>query len=56
LELNFVPVYPAVVRQLPDESGLKTGEEIEFFCGPKKGTGRWFFDIYIQGSKYNFKS
>ena len=32
------------------------GKQIEFFCEPKPGTGRWFFDIYIQGSKYNFKS
>jgi hypothetical protein len=31
-------------------------KKIEFFCGPKAGLGRWFFDIYIQGSKYNFKS
>jgi hypothetical protein len=30
--------------------------KIEFFCGPKPGASRWFFDIYIQGSKYNFKS
>jgi hypothetical protein len=32
------------------------GERLSFFCGPKPGAGRWFFDIYIQGSKYNFKS
>jgi len=32
------------------------GKQIEFFCGLKTGAGRWFFDIYIQGSKYNFKS
>jgi hypothetical protein len=30
--------------------------KLSFFCGPKAGAGRWFFDIYIQGSKYNFKS
>ena len=30
------------------------GERLSFFCGPKTGPGRWFFDIYIQGSKYNF--
>jgi len=30
--------------------------KIEFFCGLKAGLNRWFFDIYIQGSKYNFKS
>jgi len=29
---------------------------LSFFCGLKTGAGRWFFDIYIQGSKYNFKS
>jgi hypothetical protein len=32
------------------------GEEIEFFLWLETGAGRWFFDIYIQGSKYNFKS
>jgi hypothetical protein len=31
-------------------------ERIEFFLWLGRGTGRWFFDIYIQGSKYNFKS
>jgi hypothetical protein len=30
------------------------GERLSFFCGLKTGPGRWFFDIYIQGSKYNF--
>jgi hypothetical protein len=30
--------------------------KLSFFLWVKKGTGRWFFDIYIQGSKYNFKS
>jgi hypothetical protein len=30
--------------------------KIEFFCGLKAGANCWFFDIYIQGSKYNFKS
>jgi hypothetical protein len=30
------------------------GDQIGFFCGLKRGVNRWFFDIYIQGSKYNF--
>jgi hypothetical protein len=37
-------------------TGIIAGEEIGFFCGPKEAQGCWFFDIYIQGSKYNFKS
>jgi len=30
------------------------GDQIGFFCGLKVGANGWFFDIYIQGSKYNF--
>jgi hypothetical protein len=31
-------------------------KKLSFFLWAERGTGRWFFDIYIQGSKYNFKS
>jgi hypothetical protein len=30
------------------------GDQIGFFFGAERGANRWFFDIYIQGSKYNF--
>jgi hypothetical protein len=30
------------------------GDQIGFFCWAERGANRWFFDIYIQGSKYNF--
>ena len=30
------------------------GGRIEFFVARKLRSNRWFFDIYIQGSKYNF--
>ena len=43
----------AIGGSVPD---FIAGKQIEFFCGPKTGAGRWFFDIYIQGSKYNFNS
>jgi hypothetical protein len=51
LELNFVPVYHAVVPQRGTKAGVigKTG--LSFFVGLKSGAGRWFFDIFIQGSK-----
>ena len=55
MELNFVPVYHAVVPQRGMKADIDR-RKIEFFCGLKTGGGRWFFDIYIQGSKYNFKS
>ena len=55
MELNFVPVYHAVVSRRGTKADIDR-RKIEFFCGPKAGAGRWFFDIYIQGSKYNFKS
>jgi hypothetical protein len=32
------------------------GERLSFFLWAETGVNRWFFDIYIQGSKYNFKS
>ena len=58
IELNFVPVYRAVafgpVRLGPKAERSEDG--IEFFLWAKTGVNRWFFDIYIQGSKYNFKS
>jgi hypothetical protein len=40
----------------PRRAGWKiiAGDRIGFFYGPKMGGHRWFFDIYIQGSKYNF--
>ena len=31
-------------------------KKLSFFLRVERGAGRWFFDIYIQGSKYNFKS
>ena len=39
-----------------DGCEIIAGDQIGFFCGLKMGANRWFFDIYIQGSKYNFKS
>ena len=30
------------------------GARIEFFDARKTRSNRWFFEIYIQGSKYNF--
>jgi hypothetical protein len=30
------------------------GARIEFFDARKRRSNRWFFEIYIQGSKYNF--
>ena len=31
------------------------GAKIEFFCARMEcAQNRWFFEIYIQGSKYNF--
>ena len=30
------------------------GARIEFFDARKMRSNRWFFEIYIQGSKYNF--
>jgi hypothetical protein len=37
-------------------NGNHRRRKIEFFLWVGGGTSRWFFDIYIQGSKYNFKS
>ncbi len=37
-------------------NGNHRRREVEFFLWTERGAGRWFFDIYIQGSKYNFKS
>jgi hypothetical protein len=56
LELNFVPA--RTNRQAAARLRRKgiAGETLSFFVGLKTGAGRWFFDIYIQGSKYNFKS
>ena len=40
----------------PRQAGREiiAGDQIGFFCGLKVGANVWFFDIYIQGSKYNF--
>ena len=48
LELNFVPVY----RVSPCGTD-RIGYGIEFFDA-RKLRNCWFFEIYIQGSKYNF--
>ena len=51
LELNFVPVYRVVAfgrRRTDRKTGLS-------FLSPRScAANRWFFEIYIQGSKYNF--
>ena len=56
IELNFVPV--CCVFALGDSgSEAKAGEignRVEFFDARKLRRNRWFFEIYIQGSKYNF--
>jgi hypothetical protein len=53
---NWNSILSRFIRRSLGEGGLKTGEEIGFFLWIERGAGRWFFDIYIQGSKYNFKS
>ena len=37
-----------------DRLRIMVGARIEFFDARKKRSNRWFFEIYIQGSKYNF--
>ena len=34
--------------------GLWSAPELSFFDARKMRSNRWFFEIYIQGSKYNF--
>jgi hypothetical protein len=51
IELNFVPVYRAVACE---RRRTEIGNRIEFFDARKLRSNRWFFEIYIQGSKYNF--
>ena len=62
MELNFVPVYHAVVSPRGTKADIDR-RKIEFFLWLEngrrvypEGIRGWFFDIYIQGSKYNFKS
>jgi len=58
IELNFVPVYQAIAVE-PIGLGPKADRSedgIEFFDDQKLRSNRWFFEIYIQGSKYNFLS
>ncbi|MEN3369083.1 MAG: hypothetical protein V7609_1226 [Verrucomicrobiota bacterium] len=33
---------------------FESDDRVGFFYALKMGRDRWFFDIYIQGSKYNF--
>ena len=33
---------------------ITVGVGVEFFVARKMRSNRWFFEIYIQGSKYNF--
>jgi hypothetical protein len=49
IELNFVPVY-----HVPRSGAERSEDGIEFFDARKSRSNRWFFEIYIQGSKYNF--
>jgi hypothetical protein len=37
-----------------DRLRIMVGARIEFFDARKTRSNRWFFEIYIQGSKYNF--
>ena len=37
-----------------DRLRIMVGTRIEFFDARKIRSNRWFFEIYIQGSKYNF--
>jgi hypothetical protein len=37
-------------------NGLRDGRQGWVFLWAEICVNRWFFDIYIQGSKYNFKS
>jgi len=52
IALNFVPVYRAVA--LWGEGGQTNRRSNWVFLWTETGANRWFFEIYIQGSKYNF--
>jgi hypothetical protein len=53
--LNFVPATKTETRDCGQTVSF-VGMRLSFFC-VQNVMNRWFFDIYIQGSKkYNFKS
>ncbi len=57
LELNFVPAetrQPASAKATARGPRITVGARIEFFVVWKMRSTRWFFEIYIQGSKNNF--